>query len=1039
MKPCKRFRSNVDLATIVAFYLVFTATCTAQDSLGDLTGSWHLFVDDYLVAEKTNVSRNYYQFEKASSQPVLEADQPWESDFVYMYGSVLPQEDGDGYRMWYHSYSRTDGHYRNMYAESDDGLGWTKPNLGVESYGGSTNNNIFWDSGDNMHLPQVIHTPWDEPDSQYKLTGYDYSLHGFHGATSPDGIHWTDVEGKELFPNHGDVGNFIWDPHEQRYMATPKIAASVNGYTRRCVGSAVTDGDDFTDWSTPMLTLVPDGLDDYWVATSGQRTEFYGLSAFPYESGYLGFLWIFHITDGGNDGPIYPELVSSQDGIHWTRQEAGASGHREPLLPLGAAGTWDDGMIFTPTQPVVEGDTVKLWYGGINDTHGYPAAGLPSADIGYATMRKDGFASLDAGVATGEILTKPLVGASGPLLLNADASGGWIQVEVIDQEGNAIPGYTAADFDILATDGTNLQATWGANTELPITQDPLSLRFTMKDASIYSFSAGEDVEVYIPPHIRVNPSNNPGVLFTFEGDQGQEIFDSLIGDGPQDPPMVSGTAAVVQDAARAAHGENFMEFPTDPATGNLFEIPETQDLGKAFTLSATIDETSGDFSRLFSAYNGGGPTDEELILDIDPGGNPYFQGVRAIIHGEKVIREVEFTPGEYHDVAMTYSNGELRIYFDGVQLGDTATIPGGSVELMGNLLFGEDYPPTPQTNEPFEGRVDDILVLRRPLSATRMAALSESGAEAFFAESLGSRFNPTEGDSEAVDRRTNDGVQNGTFLREISIDTDPANARLGDASFLFVSDPSGTGIEIAETSYLGEYFTLAAFASPVAATDQLLFGAENLIGGSGGDGLAFELIAENGALASLQFTLDGETLSADLTEPVPAGEYHHLAVTFSKGEAVLYVDGRQIGASILNLECVELDQSLYFGMLGSGRVDKQFTGHADDILVAFDAMTADGVFDLANPEFAAADMNGDGLIGSDDLDVIRANWGATVAPGDVSSGDLTGDGAVNSSDLDIVRALWGMSRPEMQAVPEPAGILLLGIILGFFLWKRNQK
>ena len=65
---------------------------------------------------------------------------------------------------------------------------------------------------------------------------------------------------------------------------------------------------------------------------------------------------------------------------------------------------------------------------------------------------------------------------------------------------------------------------------------------------------------------------------------------------------------------------------------------------------------------------------------------------------------------------------------------------------MGNLLFGEDYAPTLLTNEPFEGRVDDILVLRRPLTPSRMVALSQSGAEAFFAESLGSRFNPEEGD-----------------------------------------------------------------------------------------------------------------------------------------------------------------------------------------------------------------------------------------------------------------------------------------------------
>jgi len=54
--------------------------------------------------------------------------------------------------------------------------------------------------------------------------------------------------------------------------------------------------------------------------------------------------------------------------------------------------------------------------------------------------------------------------------------------------------------------------------------------------------------------------------------QGQAIHDSFMGDGPQDPPFVLGTSSVVRDAARAAHGEGFMEFPSDPARANLFEI-----------------------------------------------------------------------------------------------------------------------------------------------------------------------------------------------------------------------------------------------------------------------------------------------------------------------------------------------------------------------------------------------------------------------------------------------------------------------------------
>ena len=55
----------------------------------------------------------------------------------------------------------------------------------------------------------------------------------------------------------------------------------------------------------------------------------------------------------------------------------------------------------------------------------------------------------------------------------------------------------------------------------------------------------------------------------------------------------------------------------------------------------------------------------------------------------------------------------------------------------------------------------------------------------------------------------------------------------------------------------------------------------------------------------------------------------------------------------------------------------------------------------------SGDLDGDGLVGSPDLDEIRANWGLTVTPGDLSSGDANGDGVVGSDDLDVVRANWG--------------------------------
>ena len=83
------------------------------------------------------------------------------------------------------------------------------------------------------------------------------------------------------------------------------------------------------------------------------------------------------------------------------------------------------------------------------------------------------------------------------------------------------------------------------------------------------------------------------------------------------------------------------------------------------------------------------------------------------------------------------------------------------------------------------------------------------------------------------------------------------------------------------------------------------------------------------------------------------------------------------------------------------------------------------------------DANGDGAVNSSDLDILRANWGASVAAGDASRGDLSGDGVVDSEDLDIVRGNWGACA---AAVPEPATWILLGfgLVMGIGFPRRKR-
>ncbi len=692
-------------------------TAAASRSLGDLSGPWQLFVDDSLIEHRANVKRVYHPFRKHPGNPVLVADRPWEGASAYVYGTVLPTEDRSGYRMWYHSWA--DRAYRMLYATSKDGLAWTKPELGFVDYKGSKKNNILFYRTREDHSPQVIHTPWEQdPKRRYKLINFDYgrtppdhTVTGYWGAYSPDGVRWTPVRRNPVLIDHpGDVGNFVWDPHTRRYLGYPKKFTTVRGFRRRCVG--YTETTDFESWPRTRMMLIPDAYDDRWVKTSGQHTDFYGLCGFAYESAYLGFLWVFPITNGRNDGPIFVELVSSRDGLHWTRQDP----PRTPILALGADGAWDDGMVFTTNHPLVEGDTIKLYYGGFDVTH---SAGKATAGVGLATLRKDGFASLDADATTGTVTTRALQRVRGPLRVNYRASGGWVKVEVLDAAGKVVPGYGRGECIALTGDSVDAPVRWKTKALLPERDAPHRLRFILQQASLYSFAAGDSVEVLEP---------DGGVLYTFEGDRGTTATDKWTADRAQDA-VFHNAVSVDNDASRAAFGNASLAIEGGDATWDTVEIPGTSDLGSAFTLAATVLYANTGFTRLFTSYRGGGPAlDTELVFDFDPSGKAVA-GLRAVIHAETVesMNGPPATDGKYHHFAMTYADGEVGLFFDGQEVG-CGGVPGGPVVLADNLRFGEDLGGT--VNEQLRGHADDVMVVRRALGADEIAVLAKKGADA---------------------------------------------------------------------------------------------------------------------------------------------------------------------------------------------------------------------------------------------------------------------------------------------------------------------
>jgi hypothetical protein len=675
----------------------------APRPLGDLSGPWILFVDNHVVAERTNVTRRYHAFEKDERNPLLKNG--------YVMGTVLPTEEGHGYRMWYSEYMGGNT-YRILYATSDDGIRWEKPELVLPP--------------NNLVNPQVIHTPQEQPQRRYKLI-YVFMGEGgpkYYAQCSPDGIQWTYAKKDPILEWEGsDVGNFVWDQNTKQYIGYPKMKITCHADWRRSVGFSATQT--FESWPPrPKPVLLPDYIDDNWVKADGQRTDFYGLCGFAYESMYLGFLWIFQIADDRDHGPIFIELVTSHDGVNWRRQ----AHPRQRILSPGA-GAWDGGVVYTTNHPLVEGGTIKLYYGGAALTHGYEDN---SWAVGLATLRKDGFASLDAEGSPGSVLTRKCLGMRGPLHVNYKTNhGGSLRAEVLDASGKVVPGYSKDACNELKGDSVDAVVTWKHHTELPkpeTTDHPLQIRFVLQDASLYSFAAGDRVKVL---------SFDSGVLYTFEGDGGRSTVRNKLCPGEQDGRLLNNVAVVV-DTANSAFGTSALKIDGNGNSNkpNALEIPGTTNLGTTFTLSAMAKMTNTARTRIFTSYRGEDDLGSyEVLFDVDPSRHD-FPGLRAWIHDRYVQSgRVEIVRDKYHHFAMTYDDGYVRLYFDGQEVGRGPVDPGGPVCSYYDLRLGQDWGGTVSgtAEQQFAGYMDDILVLPQALKETDIKALFQQGAELYLA------------------------------------------------------------------------------------------------------------------------------------------------------------------------------------------------------------------------------------------------------------------------------------------------------------------
>jgi len=165
-------------------------------------------------------------------------------------------------------------------------------------------------------------------------------------------------------------------------------------------------------------------------------------------------------------------------------------GERAPFIgpsPLGS-GAYDTMQILGPSCPVVREDQLWFYYSGIRHRWQPPKAGPERAAICLATLRRDGFVSLDADEFEGSVTTAPFRWEGERLYLNAEADKGEIRCELISSEGQPLEGYEQGDSIPLAADGVRQPVEWRGREFMPAdSKCPVQLRIRLRKARLYSY------------------------------------------------------------------------------------------------------------------------------------------------------------------------------------------------------------------------------------------------------------------------------------------------------------------------------------------------------------------------------------------------------------------------------------------------------------------------------------------------------------------------------------------------------------------------
>ena len=494
-----------------------------------------LFVDDHVVAEKNNVTREAGQAKKHGivMKPTLPTDfqtgevhdgpdggagyEFGESAFCWF---ISPHWDPDKnmFRLWYMASKRPGSHL--AHAESKDGYHWTKPLISKDG----KSNLVNWNSPVpilrhnksidllDMGLDGVTVTidprlPFGSPE-KYKVAFFP-NAGGKDCRTrlgySADGIDWDFYnQGLPVTGRAADFSNqVLWDPIRRRYLLLCRQDFAAGGGVGELRGVRIMEHEKDNDlknhpaaWKT-LTTFVLDDPDK--TVIPGTQVPVYQIHTFPlwyYEGVHFALVDVLAATNrpvpvGRQDyekrhkkGVWEFYMAPSRDAVNF--DFAAAVYPRKALIPRGGDGSFDKDCVRPPANIITHNDEHWIYYLATNERWG---ARKWDARLALAKLRLDGFFFLKAKEKPGTVVTKPFKLEGETLQVNVDARAGQAQVEILDASGDPIPGFSGNDAAIYhGVDKLRLAPRWKDDANLSaLVGKVVRLRFHLKSARLYSF------------------------------------------------------------------------------------------------------------------------------------------------------------------------------------------------------------------------------------------------------------------------------------------------------------------------------------------------------------------------------------------------------------------------------------------------------------------------------------------------------------------------------------------------------------------------